>query len=253
MYKVKILNNIAEAGLDVLHEAGFSVSKEEERPDGIMVRSANMHGMDMGRELLCIARAGAGTNNIPIPDCTENGIGCDVIPPVTRDGIRISSTWIRELIINGEMEKACEYLGHAHVLTDVVRVGRRLGRTIDAPTINMHFRDGIIVPRYGVYATEVCLDDGSVHIGVTNVGVRPTVDTSELVTAETHILDYGGNLYGKQVRVRFYKFIRPEQKFGSVDELKAQIRADAEATRAYFAGSHPEWPDTRKYSGRISG
>ena len=197
---------------------------------------------------------GEGTPELLSRYCAEHGLGCDVIPPVTRDGIRISSTCIRELILNGEMEKACEYLGHAHVLTDVVRVGHRLGRTIDAPTINMHFRDGIIVPKHGVYATEVCLDDGSVHFGVTNVGLRPTVDTSELITAETHILDYGGNLYGKQVRVRFYKFMRPEKKFGSVEELKAQIHADAEATRVYFAGKHPVWPhDVRRYTGRSEG
>ncbi|MBO4831569.1 MAG: riboflavin biosynthesis protein RibF [Oscillospiraceae bacterium] len=182
--------------------------------------------------------------------CEEHGLGCDVIPPVMCDGIRISSTIIRELILDGEMEKACEYLGHAHVLTDVVRVGRRLGRTIDAPTINMHFRDGIIVPRYGVYATEIFLGDGSVHFGVTNIGVRPTVDTSDLVTAETHILDYGGNLYGKRVRVRFYKFMRPEQKFADVDELKKQIHADAEATRAYFAANPPKWPSGPQYAPR---
>ena len=166
--------------------------------------------------------------------CSQHGLGCDVIPPVTSGNIRISSTYIRELIVNGEMERAVELLGHAHVLTDVVRFGRRLGRTIDAPTINMHFRRGIIVPRFGVYATEVCLDDSSIHHGVTNVGVRPTVDTSKLITAETHILDYGGNLYGKQVRLRFYKFLRPETRFGSVEELKAHIHADAEETRKYF-------------------
>ena len=193
---------------------------------------------------------GEGTPELLQKYCEDHGLGCDVIPPVMCDGIRISSTCIREFIINGEMEKACEYLGHAHVLTDVVRVGRRLGRTIDAPTINMHFREGIIVPRYGVYATEVCLDDGSFHFGVTNVGVRPTVDTSELVTAETHILDYGGNLYGKRVRVRFYKFMRAERKFGSVEELRAQIHADAEATRAYFAENPPKWPSGPQYAPR---
>ena len=194
---------------------------------------------------------GEGTPELLKSYCEEHGLGCDVIPPVMRDGVRISSTIIRDLIIRGEMEKACEYLGHAHVLTDVVRVGRRLGRTIDAPTINMHFREGIIVPRYGVYATEACFDDGNVYFGVTNVGVRPTVDTSDLVTAETHILDYEGNLYGKRVRIRFYKFLRPEKKFGSVEELKAQIHSDAEATREYFSGEHPAWLQGSHYVTRI--
>ena len=168
--------------------------------------------------------------------CNDIGIGCDIISNVQFDGVSSSSTYIRELLKIGDMERANHFLGHPHVLTDVVRYGYKLGRTLDAPTINMRFAPGVLIPAFGVYATKVYLDDGSENIGVTNIGVRPTVDDSGQVTAETHILDFQRNLYGHQVRIEFYKRIRPEVKFNGVDELKAQIYADCEAAREYFRG-----------------
>ena len=112
--------------------------------------------------------------------------------------------------------------------------GYRLGTKMGTPTINMQFPDGVLVPRHGVYATKVYLDDGSEHYAVTNVGVRPTVSGGQRVSVESFILDYHGNLYNRQVRLEFYKFLRPERKFDSVDALKARILYDANTTRAYF-------------------
>lgn len=165
----------------------------------------------------------------------ELGIGCDIIPAVTYNNIVISSTHIRKLLSEGNIEKANEFLGHPHVLTDIVRYGYKLGRTIGTPTINMCFSEGVLIPAYGVYATRVYLDDGSEHIGVTNIGVRPTVDNSGHVTAETHIIDYIGNLYGKTVRIEFYKLLRPEIKFNGIDQLKEQIHKDVQSAKTYFS------------------
>lgn len=164
----------------------------------------------------------------------ELGLGCDIIPAVTYKGIISSSTHIRKLIADGDMEQANEFLGHPHVLTDIVHYGYRLGRTLGTPTINMCFQEGVLIPAYGVYATRVYLDDGSEHVGVTNIGIRPTVNHTTHVTAETYILNYSGNLYGKMVRIEFYKRLRPEIKFDSIDELKTQILKDAESSSAYF-------------------
>jgi riboflavin kinase / FMN adenylyltransferase len=164
----------------------------------------------------------------------ELGLGCDIIPEVKYKGITSSSTHIRKLIADGEMEQANEFLGHPHVLTDIVHYGYRLGRTLGTPTINMCFQEGVLIPAYGVYATRVYLDDGSEHTGVTNIGIRPTVNHTEHVTAETFILDFSGNLYGKMVRIEFYKRLRPEIKLGSIDELKDQIHKDAECSYEYF-------------------
>ena len=166
--------------------------------------------------------------------CADLGLGCDIIPAVTLEGRVVSSTYIRELIENGDMERANQFLGHPHTLVDTVHYGYRLGTKMGTPTINMRFQDGVLVPRYGVYAARAILDDGSEHMAVTNVGVRPTVSGEDRVSVESFILDYSGNLYDRQVRIEFFRFIRPEMKFPSVDALKAQILKDAETTRAYF-------------------
>jgi len=166
--------------------------------------------------------------------CQERGIGCDIIEPVMIDDIVVSSTYIRKLIEKGEMEEAHRFLGHPHVLTDTVRSGYHLGTKMGTPTINMYFPEGVLVPRYGVYATRVCIEDGSEYIAVTNVGVRPTVKEGNRVNVESHLLDYSGNLYGRQCRVEFYKFLRDEVKFNNFDELSAQIKRDAESARRYF-------------------
>ena len=179
---------------------------------------------------------GAGNSELLVSKCLELGIGCDIIPEVSIDGIKCSSTYIRKLIAEGNIERANIFLGHKHVLTDVVRYGFRLGRTLGTPTINMCFGDDVLVPAFGVYATKVYLDDGSEHIGVTNIGIRPTVENGNgHVTAETHILDYRGNLYGHKVRIEFYKHLRAEIRFSGTDELKAQIARDCDSTREYFS------------------
>jgi riboflavin kinase/FMN adenylyltransferase len=167
--------------------------------------------------------------------CRELGLACDIIPEVKLGGVTSSSTYIRQLIAGGDIGRANEFLGHPHTLTDFVRYGYRLGRTIGMPTINMCFADGVLVPAHGVYATRVILGDGRERVGVTNVGTRPTVSDSDKVTAETHILDYQGNLYGKTVRVDFYELIRPERRFGDVDELKEQISRDCGSASEYFS------------------
>ena len=166
--------------------------------------------------------------------CAQRGVGCDIIPPVCKDGVIVSSTLIRGLIESGEIEKANEYLGRPHTLTDVVRSGYHLGTQMGTPTINMRFPDGVIIPRHGVYAAKVYLEGGESYVAVTNVGIRPTVGNGNSVTVESHLLDYSGNLYGRQARVEFYKFLRPEKKFSGFEELSTQIRRDTESAKEYF-------------------
>ena len=149
-------------------------------------------------------------------------------------GNRIYFTYIRELIAAGDMERANEFLGHPHTLSDTVRSGYHLGTKMGTPTINMYFPEGVLVPKHGVYATRVFLDDGTSHCAVSNVGVRPTVGENNRVNVESYLLDYSGNLYGRQVRLEFLSFIRAEVKFDSVAELGAQIKKDADIARAYF-------------------
>ncbi len=183
----------------------------------------------------CFGYRGEGTAERLKSYCAENGLGCDVIPPVLLDGQIVSSTHIRELIRNGQIEEANRWLGHPHTLSDTVHSGYHLGRKLGSPTINMFFPDGVLVPRHGVYASKVFLENGQSYIAVTNVGVRPTVSEENRVSVESHLLDYSGNLYGRQARLEFYSFMRDEIKFDSFEALSEQIRLDAENARAYFA------------------
>lgn len=168
--------------------------------------------------------------------CAELGVGCDIIGKIEQDGITISSTYIRNLIAQGEMDRATEFLGHPHVLTDTVSHGRKIGSsTLGFPTVNLHIPYPLIVPAYGVYATRVWFD-GSYHYAVTNVGVRPTVrDNDGKVTVEGFILDFNGDLYGKTVRMEFFHRLRGEEKFPSMQALADEIRRNAEQTREYFS------------------
>jgi riboflavin kinase/FMN adenylyltransferase len=163
------------------------------------------------------------------------GIGCDIIPEVVLEGITVSSTYIRTLVAQGDMERAALFLGHPHILSGVVDHGRRLGRTIGLPTVNMKIPPEIQEPSKGVYATRVIIDEtGKVYPGVTNIGVKPTVSNDGEMVVETHIIDFSGDLYGKLVRLEFMKFIRPETKFRNISDLKDQIGRDIEAVKAHF-------------------
>lgn len=166
--------------------------------------------------------------------CAKIGIGCDIIPKFTLDGVTVSSTYIRELITQGDIEKANYYLGHPFVFAGTVRDGRKVGRKLGTPTINLDGDDdSLVLPKRGVYATKVLLK-GEEKPAVTNIGVRPTFGEGEKVSVETYILDYNGDMYGDYVRVEFYKFLRDEKKFESTEELSAQIAKDIQATREAF-------------------
>ena len=166
--------------------------------------------------------------------CTQLGMGCDVVQKVTVHGQTVSSTRIRALLQQGDVEEANAFLGHPHCLTGTVVHGRQLGRRMGTPTANLLLPEGLLAPAFGVYATAVTVGSRR-YPAVTNVGVRPTVDGTGSVTVEPWLLDFEGNLYGKVIRVEFYRFLRPERKFDSLDSLRRAILKNAEETRDYFA------------------
>ncbi len=166
--------------------------------------------------------------------CAELGLGCDIIPAVTIGGVTVSSTHIRKLLEEGDVETARAFLGHPHVLTQTVGHGRQLGRTIGIPTANLVAPPHVLLPRRGVYAAKITLPDGRAFGGVTNVGVRPTVNRGQDVTVEPWILDFDGDLYGQAIRVEFYRRLRDERKFDSLAALRSQIETDAGKTREAY-------------------
>ena len=175
-----------------------------------------------------------GSPELLMEKCAELGLGCDIVPKVELDGITVSSTYIRNLVGMGQLERASRFLGHPHVLTQEVRHGRRIGHTIGVPTVNLVAPPHVLVPSHGVYVTRVFLPNGESYPAVTNVGTRPTVNNGTDVTVEPWLLGFDGDLYGQRVRVEFFKRIRDEIRFDSLDSLRLQIQKDAQFTRDYF-------------------
>lgn len=176
-----------------------------------------------------------GTPELLAAKCAELGLGCDIIPKVEIGGITVSSTYIRRLVELGQIERANRFLGHPHTLTGAVRHGRGVGSSRLFPTANLVIPPHVLVPSHGVYVTRVYLPDGSSRAAVTNVGTRPTLNNGTDITVEACLLDFEGDLYGQTLRLEFYRHIRDEMRFDSLDSLKAQIAADAETTRRFFA------------------
>ena len=174
--------------------------------------------------------------------CAQLGLGCDIIPKVEVAGITVSSTYIRRLVELGQISRANRFLGHPHTLTGTVRHGRGIGSSQLFPTANLIIPPHVLVPSHGVYATRATLEDGSCYAAVTNVGTRPTVQNGSDITVEACLLDFQGDLYGKQLRLEFYEHLRQEVRFDSLDALRAQIQSDADATRTYFADGVPTFP-----------
>ena len=151
---------------------------------------------------------------------------------VIRDQI-VSSTLIRNEISKGNMEFVTELLGEPYRIKSEIIYGNQLGRTIGVPTINQVVPSNKLLPPNGVYTSKVYVD-GKSYYGVTNVGYKPTVSDKLVKGIETNIFDFEGDLYGQVIEVELMSFLRPEQKFDSLDELKNQIAVDSKAARDYF-------------------
>ena len=147
-------------------------------------------------------------------------------------GREISSTYIREVIGKGDMETAEKLLGYPYTVKGVVGYGRQLGRTIGIPTTNVIPIKEKLLPPNGVYVSKVTVG-GETHMGVTNIGVKPTVGDENEKGAETFIFDFDKDVYGKNITIELHKFIRPEMKFESLEKLKEQMEKDIEFVRNY--------------------
>ena len=170
---------------------------------------------------------GAGNADFLKEYLTPLGVEVIALDPVTQGGEPISSTRIRALLSDGNMEQAAQLLGRPYSIRFPVLHGKHLGTKIGFPTLNQSFPEEYVVPKKGVYAVRMILD-GKSYPGVCNVGNRPTVDQNGETLAETHLFDFSGDLYGKKVKVEFFSFLRPEKRFSSLEELKKQITKDRE-------------------------
>ena len=161
----------------------------------------------------------------------RHGFRADKIDPVRYKDFVVSSTRIRRLVSEARVDEAGALLGHPYCIEGTVVEGRKRGRELGVPTANLATDNELVLP-YGVYATTMTVN-GTVHAGVTNVGIRPTFgDTTP--TIETHLLGYEGDLYGRRVRLGFVQRLRDERHFEDVDALREQIDADRRAAERLF-------------------
>ena len=164
--------------------------------------------------------------------CRERNLLCSIVVDQTLEGIRVSSTHIRNLLEAGDLEEAIRFMGHPYVISGEVISGRKLGRTIGVPTANLLLPEEVVELPRGVYAC-IAVAEGQEYLAVTNIGSRPTVGGHQ-TRAEAWLLDFDGDLYGKQLTLEFYKFLRPERKFDSLEELTKEIQKNAAETRKIF-------------------
>ena len=143
------------------------------------------------------------------------------------DGEKVSTQRIGSLLAYGEIKQANKLLGRNYCVTGTIIHGNHIGSKIGFPTLNLKLSDNYLLPKFGVYKT-ICYIDNIPHISITNVGVKPTVSNNSKPVIEVHLKNYNGEIYGDVVNLEFLQFIRPEMKFSSLEELKAQIQEDIE-------------------------
>jgi len=174
----------------------------------------------------------AGSNEL-VALAEKYGMKAEIIPYTLFNGKPISSSEIRRLIGEGSIDVANFMLGYDfHFRLPVVH-GNSIGRTLDFPTINQYFPQNQVIPRFGVYASTTYFDEKE-YFSITNIGVKPTIGGEKSPLAETYIIDYEGDLYERNVTVSLKKFIRPEQKFAGIDELKSQLKKDLEKVKKFL-------------------
>lgn len=219
----------------------------------ILVRQLKARWISVGQDF-CFGQGRSGTSADLKIIAAKYGVEVVIVPIQNNEGERISSSAIRQSLLEGEVERANQLLGRPYTLIGCVIQGQQLGRTIGFPTANLQLPTNKFLPRFGVYAVRVLIDntketettlaanrtteaDSPILTplkGVMNIGLRPTVDGINQ-TVEVHLLDWTGDLYGKTLTVSLEKFLRPEQKFASLEELKQQITADCFQARSVLS------------------
>lgn len=163
------------------------------------------------------------------------GYRTEMIPKVMEGAREISSSYVREEVEAGNMEAVRRLLGRAYSVTGIVEEGRKLGRRIGMPTLNLYPGKDKLLPPYGVYFSRVLFGENA-YRGITNIGRKPTVNQTDEVSAETYLYDFSGDVYGQSITVELLHFKRPEYKFAEIAELKKQMEEDIAAGRRYHEG-----------------
>ena len=223
-----------EMGIDVLIEFPLTAETAATPPEDfvrrILVKQIGADFIAAGTDV-SFGDKGRGDRHLLRNLSKEIGYELNLIDKVRVDGEEVSSTRVRNHVADGDMPMVKRLLGYNYSVSGTVQHGRHIGHTIGVPTVNIIPPSNKLLPPYGVYASRVYLED-KIYDGMTNIGRKPTISDKEKVGVETFIYDFSGDAYGKFTKVELLKFVRPEMKFGSIDELKEQIKSDLVNARA---------------------
>lgn len=227
---------IEQMGFDILVNVPFDESIMTMRAhrffEDILLAGLNAGYISVGFNYSYGARA-EGKPDMLLKECAGAGIGCNVHDAVKADGRIVSSTLIREMISVGNMEAVSKYLGRPLMFGGTVEHGNRIGSSEGYPTANIPVGAERMLPPSGVYFTRTEID-GRMYNGVSNLGVKPTIGGERTKSIETNIFSFGGDLYGKNIRVHMDHFSRAEVKFPSRDALFEQIARDRGNAEDYY-------------------
>ncbi|MFP4191800.1 MAG: bifunctional riboflavin kinase/FAD synthetase [Candidatus Hydrogenedentota bacterium] len=235
----KKLALLEEAGMDAVFFLPFNAETaritREEFVEQILVERCGVEHLVVGHDFRFGYQAG-GDYAFLTEAAARYGFEVTEAEPVLLEGERVSSTLIREQILQGDLEKAAQLLGRRYAVLGEVVSGRSIGQTIGYPTANIQPYHSA-VPAQGVYAAEAHLN-GRTHIAAVNIGIAPTIRHAE-AAIEAFLLDFDRNIQGEEIELVFHHRLRPERKFPNREALVQQIGRDVEAIRAYFAGESP--------------
>ncbi|WP_367755853.1 bifunctional riboflavin kinase/FAD synthetase [Flavobacterium sp. WC2430] len=243
--EIKLLNTIPEK-INLLEKIGienlvihpfdetFSRLTAEEFVSTVLVDQFHIHKIIIGHDHRFGRNRTANIDDL-INFGKQYGFEVEQISVQEINDLSVSSTKIRNALLEGNMNLANEYLGYDYFLTGTIFKGKQLGRTIGFPTANLKIEENYkLIPLNGVYIVKSTIDQKTVY-GMMNIGFNPTVK-GESLSIEIHYLDFDADLYDQKVTVSILKYLRPEEKFNSIDTLKKQLQKDKEATIAYIKG-----------------
>lgn len=227
-----------ELGIDVLIEFPLNFTTAAMEPEAfvekILAERMKTAYIAAGEDL-SFGNKGKGDAALLQKMAGKFGYRTEIIEKVCLEGVEISSSYVREVIKAGDMERAERLIGEAYSVSGIVAHGKKLGRRLGMPTVNLLPEREKLLPPYGVYFSEVSVGE-RVYKGITNIGCKPTVNDEKQTGVETYLYDFAQDIYGREITVRLFSFLRPERKFASVEELKKQMAADIARGRYYVHG-----------------
>lgn len=234
--KVQIFTRI---DLDYLALIRFDEDQNTYEPEAfikqVLIDKLNMKHLTVGYDYRFGNKA-KGDINLLLALSEKYGYSCDIIQPIMRNDIRVSSSLIRDLLKEGRIEEANYYLGRKHFIKGTVVRGKGVGHTLGFPTANLRIKDNISTIKPGVYITETVWK-GKTYPSATNVGFNPTFDQTG-IHLETYIIGINQAMYDEVIEVHFLKRLRDEKKFESLADLVEEMNGDLEKTRQYFKLDH---------------